>query len=176
MAATYDFRPFQKIVDIGGGYGALTTAILEQQPETKSIVFDLPDVLEVARKRLDNAGLSDRCECVAGDFFESVPPGGDAYLLASVLHDWDDDRAITILRNCGRAMPRGAKLLLVEMVIPPGDAPFFGKLLDLMLLVNLGGRERTSEEYRALLSAAGFRIARIIPTGTPSSIIEAFRD
>lgn len=175
VAATYDFPPYGKIVDVGGGHGALASAILNRYPGTRAIIADLPDVLEGTRRRLETAGLSERCECIAGDFFDSVPAGGDACLLASVMHDWDDAHALRILGNCRRAMPEGARLLVIEMVIPAGDGPFPGKLFDLMMLVNLGGRERTEEEYRRLLSASGFRCARIIPAGTPASIIEAFR-
>ncbi len=173
VASAYDFTSISKIVDIGGGHGALTSAILAKYPDMRSIIFDLPDVVKGARKKLEDKGLSNRCECIGGDFLKEVPSGGDAYLMTSVIHDWDDDHAVTILRNCRKAMPEIAKLLLIEMVIPPGDTPFFGKLLDLMMLVNLGGRERTGDEYRDLLDTAGFRLTRIIPTNTPSSIIEA---
>lgn len=173
VAAEYDFTPVSKIIDVGGGHGTLMAAILTKYPKTSGLIFDLPDVVEGTRKKLADLGLSNRCECIGGDFFKEIPAGGDAYLMASVLHDWDDDRATTILKNCRRAMPGSAKLLLIEMVIPSGDTPFFGKLLDLMMLVNLGGRERTEIEYRALLEAAGLRLTKIKPTNTPSSIIEA---
>jgi hypothetical protein len=173
VAAAYDFAPASKIVDIGGGNGTLITAILKKYQKTSGIIFDLPGVIEEAKKKLGSAGLSDRCACIGGNFFKAIPSGADVYVMASIIHDWDDEHAITILRNCGKAMPAGAKLLLVEMVIPPGDTPFFGKLLDLMMLVNLGGRERTEDEYRDLLAAGGFHVTKIIPTKTPSSIIEA---
>lgn len=152
---------------------ALATTILTQYTGISTIIVDLPDVIAGTREHIEDAGLSDRCECIAGDFFESIPAGGEANLMASVIHDWDDDRTITILRNCQRAMSRSARLLLIEMGIPPGDTPFFGKLLDLMILVNLDGSERTEAEYRSLLSAAGLRLARTIPTEVPSCIIEA---
>jgi hypothetical protein len=173
VAEAYDFTLMSKIVDVGGGHGALTSAILKKYPKMSSIIFDLPDVVEGTGKKLRAAGVSDRCECVGGDFFKDVPSGGDVYLMASIIHDWDDDRAIAILKNCRRAMSDSAKLLLVEMVIPPGDVPFFGKLLDLMMLVNFGGRERTEAEYKDLLAAAGLRLTKIMPTRTPSSLIEA---
>ena len=124
-------------------------------------------------KSIADAGLSTRCEVVGGDFFKSIPSNGDAYLMASILHDWDDDRSIAILKTCRQAAPKTAKLLLVEMVIPPGDAPFFGKILDLNMLVVLGGRERTEAEYRDLLSAGGFRLDRIVPTPSLTSVVEA---
>ncbi len=172
-AAAYDFSTFSKIIDIGGGNGALMEAVLRQNPQVKGVVFDHPDVVRAAEKRLASSGLSDQCECIGGDFFKTVPPGGNAYLLASVIHDWDDEKAFAILRNCRRAMGSTAKILLLEMIIPPGDSPFFGKLLDLNMLVNFGGRERTEAEYRDLLSSAGFELTRIVQTRTPTSIMEA---
>jgi hypothetical protein len=173
VAAAYDFTPFSTIVDVGGGHGVLISTILKQNKQARAIVFDRPDVVEVAKNKLASAGVANRCECIGGDFFVSIPSGGDAYLLASVLHDWDDEKSLAILRNCRHAMSTKAKLLLVEMVIPQGDASFFGKLLDLNMLVNLGGRERTEEEYRNLLSAAGFQLSQLVQTRTPSSLIEA---
>ena len=147
--------------------------ILQASPQTKGVVFDLPQVAAGANAILDELGVADRCECVGGDFFVSVPPGADAYLLTSIIHDWDDERSRAILENCREAMPPSGKVLLVEMVIPPGDTPFFGKILDLEMMVTPGGRERTADEFRALLSSAGLELTRIVPTESPSSIIEA---
>jgi len=176
VVAAYDFSPYPTIVDVGGGRGALMTAILQSNPLAKGIVFDRPSVTRGAREAIAAVGLSERCHCVGGDFFESVPPGGDVYLLASIIHDWDDERSVAILRTCRRTMAPGSRLLLIEMVIPAGDAPSYAKLLDLEMLVLAGGRERTSDEYAALLANAGFRITRIVPTHTSSSIIEATAD
>jgi O-methyltransferase domain/Dimerisation domain len=173
VVTAYDFTPFTTIVDVGGGHGALMVAILQASPATRGVILELPSVLDGARATLEAAGLLSRCDCVAGDFFASVPAGGDAYILASIIHDWDTERSLTILRNCRRAMTNDAKLLLEEMVIPPGDAPFFGKWLDLEMLACFGGQERTEAEYQALLAAAGFQLTRIVPTHTPSSVIEA---
>lgn len=173
VVTVYDFSLFEKIVDVGGGHGALMVAILPASPATRGVIFDLPSVIDGARKTIEAAELSSRCDCVAGDFFVSVPAGGDAYILASIIHDWDEERSVAILKNCRRAMANDAKLLLVEMVIPPGDAPFFGKWLDLEMLVCFRGRERTEAEYQALLATAGFRLTRIVATHTPSSVIEA---
>lgn len=173
VVAAYDFSRFGSIVDVGGGLGLLMGMILKANPEARGVLFDLPHVAERAKKRIADAGLSTRCEVVGGDFFKSVPSNGDAYLMASILHDWDDDRSIAILKACRQGAPKTAKLLLVEMVIPPGDAFFFGKLLDLNMLVVLGGRERTEAEYRALLSAGGFRLDRIVPTPSLASVVEA---
>jgi hypothetical protein len=173
VVTAYDFTPFTTIVDVGGGHGALMVAILRASPDTRGIILELPNVLDGARATLEAAGLLSRCECVAGDFFASVPTGGDAYLLASIIHDWDAERSVTILQNCRRAMAHDAKLLLVEMVVPPGDAPSFGKWLDLHMLVCFGGQERTEVEYQTLLEAAGFRLTCVVSTHTPSSVIEA---
>ncbi len=173
VAAAYDFTPFSTIVDVGGGHGAIIGAILKQNPKARGVVFDRPKVVEVAKNRLASVRVSNRCEYIGWDFFVSVPSGGDAYLLASVIHDWNDEKSLTILRNCRRAMGKNARILLLEMVIPPGDVSFFGKFLDLNMLVNFGGREKSEVEYRNLLSAAGFQLTRIVPTRTPASLIEA---
>lgn len=176
VVAAYDFTPFSTIIDIGGGRATLMAAMLKQNSQAKGIVFDRPEVAEEANKSLVSAGISNRCRYIGGDFFVSVPSGGDVYILASVLHDWDDEKSLIILKNCRRTMGGAEKLLLVEMILPPGNAPFFGKLLDLNMLVNFGGRERTEVEYRKLLSTAGFKLTRIIQTKTPSSLIEAIPD
>lgn len=173
VASVYDFKQFRKVIDVGGGHGALMACILKASPETRGVIYDLPHVVEGAKKKMTAAGLLERCEVLAGDFFDSVPTGGEAYILSSIIHDWDDEHSILILKNCQQAMSRQAKLLLVEMIIPPGNTPFLGKLQDLHMLANYGGRERTEEEYHQLLSAAGFRLVRIIPTPTASSLIEA---
>ena len=173
VVSAYDFAPLRTIVDVGGGHGALMSAILEANPAARGVVFDLPAVVEGAASDVAARGLADRCTCVPGDFFQSVPEGGDAYLLASIVHDWDDRSSVTILKSCRRAMSPRARLLLVEMVIPAGDAPFFGKLLDLEMLVCFGGRERTEAEYRDLLGAAGFELLRVVSTEAPASVIEA---
>lgn len=173
IVETYDFSQFEKIVDVGGGHAALMTEILRKNVEVGGIVYDRPDVIEGARANVGAQGLLARCECVGGDFFKSIPAGGDAYLLSSIIHDWDDERSLSILKNCRRVMRAEAKLLLVELVIPVGDEPSFGKLLDLEMLVNFGGQERTEEEFRALLHAAGFTLSRTIQTGASPCIIEA---
>ena len=151
VVEAYDFTRFASIVDVGGGQGVLMSAILAASPGARGVIFDRPAVIERARARIEGAGIASRCDAVAGDFFVSVPSGADAYLLASILHDWDDERCLAILHCCRRAIPEDGKLLLVEMVIPPGNDPFFGKLLDLEMLVCFGGRERSEDEYRQLL-------------------------
>ncbi len=176
VLAACDFSGIHKLVDVGGGHGALLEAILAAHSGMTGVLFDLPQVVEGARGRLGAAGLLDRCELVGGDFFESAPRGGDAYLLKHVLHDWDDERAVAILRSCYRAMARGARLLVVEIVIPPGNGPSFGKMLDLQMLVMYhGGRERTQAEYAALFAAAGFELARVVPTASLANVLEGAR-
>jgi hypothetical protein len=175
MAAlgVYDFSVFKKVVDVGGGNGTLITAILNSHPSIRGVVVDLPNVISRTQERITVSGLLDRCECVGMDIFDSVPIGGDGYLLVSIVHDWADEPSRKILKNCRRAMSLDSKLLLIEMIIPPADEPFFGKILDLEMLVSIGGQERTLEEYAELLRRSGFGINRVIPTPGPSSIIEA---
>jgi len=177
VVRAYGFRECARVIDVGGGHGALIAAILKACPWTTGVLFDQAAVIEGARQRLHAEGISDRCSCIAGDFFESVPEGGDTYVLKDIVHDWEDDRATALLRNCRRAMlhtpTHGTKMLVVEKVIPPGNAPFPGKLTDITMLVVTGGRERTAREYEALLSDAGFALTRIVPTASPASVIEA---
>jgi hypothetical protein len=149
-----------------------TTNVADSVIAANGILFDQPHVAAAAKGHLVAAGVADRCKTIGGDFFVEVPSGEDMYLLAQILHDWDDERSTGILRQCRRAMPAHGKLLIVELVLPPGEEPFFGKRLDLHMLVLLGARERTAEEYKALLASAGFELARVIPTRGPS-IVEA---
>jgi hypothetical protein len=169
----YDFSPFKTIVDVGGSYGTLLAAILGSHPVARGILFDQPHVVAAAGAQLAVAGVAERCTTVGGDFFVEVPAGGDAYVLAQILHDWDDERSVAILRQCRRAMPAHWKFLVVELVLPPGEEPFFDKGLDLHMLVLLGARERTAAEYRALFYAAGFELARVVATPAGPSVVEA---
>jgi hypothetical protein len=172
MLDAYDFSGIGTLVDIGGGNGTLLCEALKQYPGLRGILFDRPDVIERAQANLRAAGLEQRCRAVGGDFFKAVPQGGDAYLLRHIIHDWDDEQSRTILASCRQAMGKGARLLLVESVIPPGNEPFFGKWLDLNMLVIPGGLERTEAEYRDLFGAAGFRLTRVVPTRLEVSVIE----
>ena len=138
----------------------------------KGILFDLPHVIERAKERILASALLDRCQLVSGSFFDAVPEGADAYILRHIIHDWDEEKCLTILRNCHRAMSSASKLLVIESVIPPGNEPFFGKFVDLQMLLIPGGKERTENEYRALLARAGFELTRIVPTATEVSIVE----
>ena len=172
----YDFSGIRTLVDVGGGNGVLLAAILRAYPAVRGVLFDLPHVVEGARAPFE-AGVADRLEIAAGSFFESVPEGGDAYCLKSVIHDWDDERSLTILRNCRRAVPREGRLLLIERVLPgrmEARAEHRGVAAsDLNMLVAIGGRERTAADYRTLLDASGFALQRIVPIGAYYSAIEA---
>lgn len=172
MIDSYDFRPFNKIVDIGGGNGSVLSAILKRTPNAHGILFDLDGVIGRAKENLAKAGLANRCQTVAGSFFKSVAAGGDAYLMRHILHDWTDEQCRTILGNIRQVIPPNGKLLVIEMVIPSGNDAHFGKLLDLNMLVLPGGQERTEVEYRKLLQSTGFKLERIVPTKTNVSVIE----
>jgi len=174
ILAAYDFSNASLVIDLGGGQGALLASILKDYSRTKGLLFELPHVIETARNALRTLADSGRSRFVAGDFFEdALPGGGDVYLLKKVIHDWDDEKARTILGACRRAMPRTARLLLIEPMILPGNDPSFAKWLDLFMLVWTSGRERMEEEHTALLASAGFEVRRIVPTNSPVSIIEA---
>jgi SAM-dependent methyltransferase len=170
----YDFAPFRTVVDVGGGNGLALAALLGRHPGVRGVLFDLPAVAARSREVVASCGVSDRMRFVGGDFFDSVPVSGDAYLLRHVLHDWDDDEAVAILKNCRVAMRPGGRVLVVETVIPSGNEPCFGKWLDLMMLV-VGGRERTKEQYAELFSAAGLRLTSVFPTAHEVSVIEGIR-
>ena len=176
VAEGYDFSGTGTLADIAGGHGALLAGILRANPSMRGVLFDQPQVIAGAAERLAAEGVAGRVELSSGDFFREVPAGADAYLMKYIIHDWDDERALVILRNCRRAMTDGARLLLVETVIAEGNAPHFGKLLDLEMLLFTGGRERTEAEYRTLLARAGFRLTRVVPTRSPLSIVEAVKD
>ena len=160
------------IVDLGGADGAVLAAILPAHPHMRGVLFDLPHVIADAPKALAERGIGDRADCVAGDFFASVP-GGDGYLLSLVLHDWPDPQALRILRNIAAASGSGARLLIIESVVPPGDTPHMSKMIDLTMLAMVGGKERTEPEWRKLLTTAGFTRIAVRQTGTPYSVIHA---
>jgi hypothetical protein len=172
----YDFSGIGRLVDVAGGHGAVLIAILKRYPSTRGVLFDLEHVVAGARPGIEAGGVKDRIETQAGNFFESVPPGGDAYLMKHIIHDWDDERALVILRNIRRAMDdKPGRVLLLEAVLTPGNAPEYGKILDLQMLAFPGGRERTEEEFRSLFDRAGFELTRVIPTRSPLSVVEARR-
>ncbi|MCI0525465.1 MAG: acetylserotonin O-methyltransferase [Acidobacteria bacterium] len=175
VLAAYDFSGADKIVDVAGGTGGLIGAILKANPQMRGVLFDLPHVIAEAGPSLDRAGVRDRCETATGDFFESVPEVGDAYVMKWIIHDWDDEKSAVILKNIHRAMNENGKLLLLEMVVPEGNQPDLSKFMDLNMMVMTGGRERTEAEFGALMAASGFKLTRVVRTASPVSIVEAVR-
>jgi len=172
----YDFSVFNTITDIGGGNGALLMAVLGTAPNATGTVFDLDYVVNETAKAIEANGLVSRCDTAAGDFFESIPAGADAYLMKLVLHDWDDEKCVQILTNCSRAMKPGSKLLVIDAVISPGNTPHPGKFLDINMLVMTGGKERTEKEFAVLFAKAGLHLNRVIPTHSPMfSIVEVVK-
>jgi len=170
----YPFPREGTVVDIGGGYGSLLIAVLQQQPGLRGVLVDVPQVVAGARVPIADAGLLGRCETEAHDFFKSVPAGGDIYILQRIVHDWDDDQASRILRNCRNAMSSSARLLLIEKIMPERvtDAPGVA-FLDLNMLVETGGVQRSEDQYRRLLTSCGFCLARVVATDSDTSVIEA---
>jgi len=169
IVGAYDFATAGTVVDIAGGQGVLIAAILRANPNLRGVLFDQPHVLADALPLLETAGVADRCELASGDFFVSAPPG-DTYTLRHILHDWDDEHSIAILRGCAQAMAPGGRILVIESVIEPGNDPSPAKFLDLVMFVMNGGRERTAEEFGRLFAAAGLTLTRIIPAGAESLI------
>jgi len=172
ILAAYDFSGIGTIVDVGGGQGAFIGAVLNAYPAMRGTLFDLPHVVAGAGEVLASYGVGDRCALVAGEFFQAVPAGGDAYVLKKVIHDWDDERGFRILKRCREVMEAGSKLLLMEAIMPSTHPSFWLARTDVQMLVMAGGKERTAEEYAALLGQSGFRLERIVPTGTGLSVIE----
>jgi hypothetical protein len=171
MLDAYDFSGFAQLVDVGGGNGSLLTAILTRHPRMQGVLFDLPRVVERARSAIEGGSVADRCRIVGGTFLEAVPEGADAYLLRHVIHDWRDQDAAAILRNCGKAMKTGGKILVVEIVVPAGNDPSFAKWMDLMM-VTYGGKERSEKQYRELFAQAGLQLTRVVPTRAGISVVE----
>lgn len=169
----YDFGAYTTVVDIGGGRGAFVAALLGRYPGSRAVVFDQPHVVAEAPALLARAGVADRCEIVGGDFFAAVPGGGDAYILKAVIHDWDDEQVLAILRTCRRAMIATARLLLIEWDIGAPNEALLAKLSDLNMMVSPGGQERTADEYAELLEAAGFQLTSVTPTRTGHCVFEA---
>ena len=176
VVEAYNFSGIGTLVDVGGGHGLLLATILKANPGMRGILFELSHAVEGAGRVFQQEGVADRCAVIAGDFFDAVPQGGDAYIMKLVIHDWDDERAIRILRNCHRAMRLGTKLLVVDRVITPGDEADTAKFVDLeMLVLTRGGRERTQLEFKELYDQAGFEFARVVATRSPTSVIEGTR-
>jgi hypothetical protein len=172
VVAAYDFSGISNIVDVACGDGSLLAAILKANAGMRGVLFDRPDVIERARVVIEAERVSHRCELVAGNFFESVPAGGDAYVLKHIIHDWDDGRAVTVLKNCRDHMTQGGRILIIDCVIRPGNEPDLGKFIDVHMLVRQFGRERTEGEYRSLFAAAGFNLTKVVPTRSHVSVME----
>jgi hypothetical protein len=173
VAAAYDFSIFRTIVDVGGATGNMLATVLARHAGPRGILFDRPHVVKDAPTLLDAKGVGNRVTIEPGDFFTSVPVGADAYILSHIIHDWNEDQCLTILGHVRKAMNPASRLLIVEMVLPPGDTPHPGKMLDMVMLVRFGGQERTESEYASLLGKAGLRLTRVVPTDSAASIIEA---
>ena len=169
----YDFSGIGTLVDVAGGHGAVLTSIVKRYPSMKGILFDVDHVIEGAKAKIAEQGLADRVATATGDFFTAVPSGGDGYIMKHIIHDWDDEKAAAILRNIRKVLPGDGRVILIESVIPPGNDPGLGKIMDLEMLVMPGGKERTEQEFRALFDRAGFTLTRVVPTKSPLSVVEA---
>jgi O-methyltransferase domain len=172
LADAYDFRA-RTLVDVGGGNGSLSAIILKRHPQVEAVIYDQPQVLEAADRYLTDAGLRERCRLVPGNFFESVPEGGDIYFLSNIVHDWDDERAVQILKNCRAAMNPSAVVLLLEAVMPKHGTPPEAAFFDVNMLVLLTGKERTRTQFDSLLRAAGLSLDKVTPVSKTESLIEA---
>ena len=168
----YDFSFVSTLVDVGGGHGLMLASILGRYKNLQGVLFDTPAVAEGAQKLLEDFGVANRCKAIGGDFFESVPTGADAYILKHVIHDWNDEECVSILKNCRKAMKDDGKILIVEEIILEGNEPSPGKFVDLQMLVVASGCERTENEYIKLLHDAGLKLSRVVPTTSPHSILE----
>jgi len=173
VADAFDFSGIGTLADVGGGRGYLLGTILQRSPRMRGVLFDLPHVVTGAPPLLDELGVSDRVRIESGSFLDACPTGADAVVMKHILHDWNDDDSVRILRHCRRALPQGGRVLVVEALVPPPGTNGWAKLLDLdMLVLTPRGRERTEDEFAALLAAGGFRMTRIVPTASPVSVIE----
>jgi hypothetical protein len=173
VAAAYDFTAFSTIVDVGGGHGQLLALMLDAAPGAKGVLQEREVMVDAAEAHLRGAGVLDRCRIEAGSFFETAPSDGDLYVMRRVVHDFDDEQAVEVLSTVRRHMPRGSTLLLLESVVPTDGSPHFAKTLDLDMMIFAGGRERTERQFATLLDRAGFRLARVVPTISTISLIEA---
>ena len=173
VLAVRDLSDAKLIVDVGGSFGYLLSDVLARCPESRGVLFDLPNIADAGRERMASLGLDQRCKVVGGDFFESVPAGGDVYVMSWILHNWSDADCVRILQNCRRVMSPSARLLTIDHVIQPGNAHDFGRTSDLAMLVAFGGRERTEAEFRNLLSQAGFKLETVTALTVPVSLLES---
>ncbi|UCG27755.1 MAG: O-methyltransferase family protein [Bacteroidales bacterium] len=176
VLSAYNFSGVKKLVDIGGGHGFLLSIIMHKYPELQGVIFDLPHVVKGANETIKKMGIENRVSIVPGNFFETVPEGGDTYILKSIIHAFDDEKCISLLQNIYKAMVDKGKLLIVEVVLPEDNSPSFGKIFDLQMLIGApGGKERTRKEFEYILSRSGFKLKRIIPTVSPFCILESLK-
>jgi len=169
----YPFGSFGRIVDVGGGHGAVLRAILKQHPNVRGTLAEMPSLLDAANAAIAEDGLADRCQATACNFFQAVPAAGDLYFMKNIIHDWADEPALQLLKNIRAVIPAGGRLLLGEAVLDESPAPHLGKFIDIEMIAFVGGKERTAEEFRELLAAAGFALQRIVTTKSPLSLVEA---
>ena len=175
-SAAYDFKGIETLMDVAGGHGLLLATVLQRHKRMRGVLFDVPHVAAGAAATFTRAGITGRVRIESGDFFKELPSGADAIIMKHIVHDWDDDSATRILQACHRALGPRSKVLIVDTVVPPGNRPHYGKLLDLeMLVLTPRGRERTKAEFTKLLQGAGFRLSRVISTESPLSIVEAVK-
>jgi hypothetical protein len=176
IAAAYNFSKFRTLVDVGGSHGALLATILKAHPSLKGVLFDQPSVVAGAKsdRHLADAGIAGRCRFESGNFFVSVPARADAYIMKYILHDWDDERCVKILSNCRAAMAKNGRVLVVDSIVPPGNAPGYVKLLDIEMLI-IGGRERTKADFSSIFRKSGLKLTRVVATRSPLSIVEGVR-
>jgi hypothetical protein len=172
IASAYSFPRNACVVDVAGGQGGFLAEVLRTDPSLRGILFDRPEVVK-APQSLEDAAVLDRCELVGGDFFDAMPPGGDVYVLKRILHDWDDQTCVKLLKRCREVMPSEGRLLVIDAVIPPGNDPHPAKIVDLVMMSVLPGRERTEQELSALLTDGGFTLNQVIPTRSMLCIAEA---
>jgi hypothetical protein len=175
VVATYDFSSAQTIADIGGGHGHLLSTVLKAAPQAKGILFDQPYVVEDASVLLKKEGVAERVETVGGNFFEEIPVKADIYLMKFIIHDWNDEQSLTILKNLSKSAQPGSKVLLVETVVEEDNSPSMSKVMDLNMLVMTGGKERTPREYAGLFEQTGFKLIDVYPTPSPMQIVEAVK-
>jgi hypothetical protein len=173
VLAKRNFSAAKLVVDVGGSFGYLLGHLLAACPRAKGVLFDLPDIADGAQERIRGLGIQDRCKVMGGDFFDSVPEGGDVYVMSWILHNWNDQDCVRILRNCRRAVAASGRLLTIDHVVQPGNDPDFGRTSDLAMLVAFGGQERSEEEFRELLRAGGFRLISVTPLSVPVSLLES---
>lgn len=173
LLRAYDFSGIKTVADIAGGHGHILAGVLAAYPETRGVLFDLGPVLAGAGQLLESKGVADRVTLREGNFFEAVPVEADIYILKYIIHDWDDDKCVTILKNIRRVIPEGGRVVLLEAVVPEGNTPDFSKIIDMEMLLTPGGVERTAAEFGELFERSGFKLSRIIPLNSPVSIVEA---